>query len=260
MEQPPSLPERPTAPETPRGGIDIQGGDVRAGRDIVAGDVNIAGDSISGQSVSVQRGFTAQEVQRLILIVGGLVFLTAACFFVFGAVSAATLVATLNRPLAGGDSSLEAARQMQNKIDALNGLRPGQQFRVSFSEEELSSYFRFVLGPAIGVREGKARFTDTGQIVLGGSLDEFNGLPFMAVVNVTTAELPFELSSAWLKVLPTPEGVTLGWIPITPFAQTLNQRINAFLFGRVQFTSVRQVGVTGPEIGARAFLLEGVAK
>ena len=54
---------------------------MRAAREIVAGDVNVAGDSISGQTVSVQRGFSAKEVQRLILIVGGLVFVTAACVF-----------------------------------------------------------------------------------------------------------------------------------------------------------------------------------
>lgn len=263
MGEPPSLPERGTPPNESSGDrtIDVSGGDVRAGRDIVAGDVKIAGDSISGQSIVVQRGFSANDVTRLVLIVGALVLATALIFFVAGAIVAAPLVATLNRPLAGGNSSPAAAAQMQQKIDALDSLQPGQEFRVGFTEDEVSSYFRFVLGPVLGVTEGKARFTDTpGQIVLGGNIVEFGGLPFMAEMKVTTGKVPFELQSAWLKVLPTPQGVNFGWIPVTPLARSLSQSLNARLFGKVQFTNIRQVGATGAEVGARALVLDGVAK
>ena len=94
MDESSPSPQKTTIPPEPsRGGVNIQGGDVRAAHDIVAGDVNVAGDSISGQTVSVQRGYSANEVQRLILIVGGLVFATALCFFAFGAVSAAAVSA-----------------------------------------------------------------------------------------------------------------------------------------------------------------------
>lgn len=263
MGEPPSLSERGTPPNEPSGdrAIDISGGDVRAGRDIVAGDVKIAGDSISGQSVVIQRGFSANDVTRLVLLVGGLVLATALIFFVAGAIVAAPLVATLNRPLAGGNSSPTAAAQMQQKIDALNSLQPGQEFRVGFTEDEVSSYFRFVLGPTLGVMEGKARFMDTpGQIMLGGNIAGFGGRPFMAQMKVTTGVIPFELESAWLKVLPTPQGVNFGWIPITPLAQSLGKSFNAQLFGKVRFTNIRQVGAAGAEVGARALMLDGVAQ
>ncbi len=261
---PSSLPEGPsTPPPAPHGGIDITGGEVRAERDIVAGDVNIAGDSISGGTITVQRGYSAADVQRLVLIVGGLVFLTAACFFIFGAVSAAALVNVLNRPLVGG-SRPEDALTMQRKIDALNSLQPGQEFRVTFSEDEISSYFRFVLGPAIGVSDGKARFLEEpGQIAIGGIADNYGHLPFLAQVNVTTGETPFQLQGAWIKVLPTPEGVSFGYIPVTPLAQDLNARINALLFGKVQFTTIRQTG-GGPQAPAAPagnnLILTGVAE
>lgn len=259
MDESSRLPEKPsTSPENPRGGIDIQGGDVRAGRDIVAGDVNVAGDSISGQSVSVQRGYSANEVQRLILIVGGLVFLTAMCFFIFGAVSAAALVGAINRPLPGGSSQAEAV-QMQRKIDALKELAPGQRFRVDFTEDQVSSYFRFLLGPAIGVSDGRARFLDTpGQIVIGGNLDRANGLPFLAHVELTTDPVPFQLRNAWVKVLPTPDNWNFGWVPVTPLAQDLSTRINAFMFGKVQFTQITQTQSEG-SFPARVVLF-GVAK
>ncbi len=258
MNEPPSLPEKSVPPEPARGGIDIHGGDVRAARDIVAGDVNVAGDSISGQTVSVQRGYSANEVQRLILIVGGLVFLTATCFFIFGAVSAAALVNAVNRDLPGG-SSQEAAQNMAHKIDALNSLSPGQEFRVSFSEDEVSSYFRFLLGPAIDVADGKARFLETpGRLAISGKLDNGKGLPFLAEAELTKGAVPFQLRGAWVKIIPTPDGWSFGWVPVTPLAQDLSGRINNFMFGRVQFTEITK---TTPE-GSKGEQLNvwGVAK
>lgn len=265
MDAPPSgsPPEAPPPEPKPRGGIDIQGGQVSAQRDIVAGDVNISGDSISGGTITVQRGYSAPDVQRLILIVGGLVFVTAACFFIFGAISAAALVNVLSRPLVGGSDPRDAL-QMQAKIDQLKDLPPGQQFQVAFSEDEVSSYFRFVVGPAIGVSNGKARFLDEpGEIAISGNVDQFNGLPFLAQVNVTTGQVPFELETAWIKVLPTPEGVSFGYIPVTPLARNLNARINSLLFGEVQFTRILQTGggATAPTAGVgNNLILFGVAE
>jgi hypothetical protein len=260
MNEPPGTPERPPEPTSARGGIDIRGGDVRAARDIVAGDVNIAGDSISGQTVAVQQGFSANQVQRLVLVVGGLVFVTAACFFILGAITAGALVNSLGRPL---NSSSEAAFSMQNKIDALKSLVPGQAFQVVFTEDELSSYFRFVVGPAIGISDGKARLMDDpGKIALGGNLDSAGGLPFIAELTVTTSETPFQLTGAWVKVLPTPEGVSFGWLPVTPFAQNLNRRLNDLLFGEVRFSQIAQSGggpQAPPEAGNR-LLLSGRAR
>lgn len=260
MTPPPDLPEKPTPEQAPRGGIDIRGGDVRAARDIVAGDVNVAGDSISGQTVSVQQGFSASQVQRLVLVVGGLVFVTAACFFIFGAISAAALVGTLNRPL---NSSTAAAESMQKKIDALNSLQSGQEFQVVFTEDELSSYFRFVVGPAIGISDGKVRLTnEAGKLAIGGTLDSAGGLPFIGELTISDAAVPFSLTGAWVKILPTPEGVSFGWIPVTPLAQNLSRRLNDLLFGSVQFTELRQSGggVSAPIEGGNRIILRGVAK
>jgi hypothetical protein len=263
MDLPPNSPEQPTPPPEPsRGGVDIRGGDVRAARDIIAGDVNVAGDSISGQTITVQRGYSASDVQRIVMIVGGLVFLTAACFFVFGAISAAALVGVLSRPLPGG-SPPEAGLRMQAKIDQLNSLQPGQQFRVTFTEEEVSSYFRNFAGPSLGISDGRARFLDQpGEIALGGNLDSAGGLPFLAQLKVTTNATPLELQGVWVKILPTPTGVNLGWIPVTALAGNLGARINAALFGKVQFTQIAQTGGgTGaqPSVGTN-LILTGVAK
>lgn len=261
MDQPSTLPpEKPSTPPTSSGGINISGGDVRAGRDIIGGDVNITGDSITGQTVTVQRGYSAQEVQRLVMIVGALVFVTATCFFIFGAVSAAAAVNFIGAGLPGG-SSQEEAIAMQRKIDLLQALPQGSTFsNVSFTEDEISSYFRFLLGPAIGVNDGRARFTDTtGVVVLGGNLSSAGNLPFLAQVALTTEEQPLKLQGAWLKVLPTPENWSFGWIPVTPLAQDLSQRINRFMFGHVQFTQVQQTGKSEGDL-PQNILVSGVAR
>lgn len=256
----PQLP--PSNPPEPKSAIHISGGDVRAARDLVAGDVNVAGDSISGQTVSVQRGFSAKEVQRLVLIVGGLVFATAACFFLFGAVSALTVVNVLQRPLIGGSDPRDA-EAMARKINTLKGLPPGQQFRVAFTEDEISSYVRFLAGPRIGISEGKARLMEeTGLLALGGNASQFGGLPFAAEVQVTTTEQPLQVRRAWLKVLPSPAGSSFGYIPITPLLQYLNAQVTALMAPNVQFTQIFQSGGgegPPPEIGNN-LLLVGFAK
>ncbi|HZQ07545.1 MAG TPA: hypothetical protein VFD70_13270 [Anaerolineae bacterium] len=235
--------------EHPHGGIEITGGEVHADHDIVAGDVNIAGDSITGQNVTVQRGYSAGEVQRLVIIVGGLVFLTAACFFIFGALSAAAVVGVINRPLVGGSSPQKAA-EMQAKIDNITSMPPGSSFQQVFTEDEVSSYFRFILAPRLGVTDGKARFMDEpGQIALGGNLTSAGNLPFLAQVELTTDPVPVHLEAVWVKVLPTPEGSAFGWVVVTPLAQRFEEQINSFLLGKVQFNRIVQVG-GGKELDA----------
>lgn len=261
MDEPKSPNEPPQQlPESKQ--VDISGGDVRA-RDIVGGDVNVAGDSISAQNVTVQRGLSGPEVQRLVMIVGGLVFVTAACFFLFGAVSAAAVVNVLQRPLVGG-SNPQDAEAMAQKLQAMEALPSGQQFRVSFSEDEISSYFRFKAGPRIGITEGKARLMEEpGLIALGGKTDRFGGLQFAAEVEVTTTEQPLKMRRAWLKVLPSPEGSSIGYIPVTPLVQYLDTQVTTLMGSGVQFTKVVQTGGGAgpppPDIGNNLFA-EGFAK
>lgn len=256
MSEPIPPPEKPSAaPEPAHGGIDIRGGDVRAGHDIVAGDVNIAGDSITGENISVQHGYSASEVQRLVIIVASLVFATALCFFLFGAVSAAAVVTAINRPI---DSTPADARSMQAKIQQMNALGSGDRFQVGFTETEISSYFRFILGPNVHVSNGKVRIMDTpGDIALGGNLDQQGGLPFAAQLSLTSDEMPFKLKGAWVKLLPSPEGSGVGWVPVTPFAQSLTNQLNGLFFNRVQLTQIRQPSI---EAGGRALILDGVAR
>lgn len=254
-------PHAPTSlPEKPSSAVDISDSQVSAGGDIVGGNVNVAGDSIRGQTVTVQRGFAAADVQRLVLTVGGLVFVTAACFFLFGAVSAAALLNVLARPV---ESSPEAAESMQRKVQQIQALPPNTQFQVAFSEDEISSYFRFILGPQMGVTNGKARLmNETGQIALGGNLVSAGGLPFLAEMQVTTTETPIEIQRVWLKIIPTPEGVNFGWIPIPTLTRDWQTLLNERLFGKVQFTRIGQTGGgTGaqPAIGINLVLV-GITK
>lgn len=231
----------------PHGGVEIDGGEVHAGRDIVGGDV-----------INVQRtGFSAREVQRLLLLVGGLVFVTAAVFFVLGATVSVTVLATLNRPLQG-ESSNENAASMQFKLDQLNALSPGDGFRASFTEEEVSSYFRFVIGRSLGITEGKVRFMDEpGQMAIGGKLSRFGGLEFAAQLNLTRGGPPMVITAAWVKLLPT-QNTTFGWVPVTPFAKDLETQLNAFLFNRVRFTDYAQFGAEGSAVGRRVLTVIGV--
>jgi len=258
---PPPPPEKSTPPPASHGGIDVQRGDVQAGRDVVGGDVNIAGNSISGQTITVQEGFSPAQVQRLLFIVGGLIFASAACFFIFGAISAAVIVGVLNRPVLGGPANAQGAISMQQKLDRINSLPPGSEFTETFTEDEVNSYFNLVAGPKANISNGEARFLDTpGQIALGGNLDDNNGLPFSAVVSLTTDEVPVHVDNVWVKILPTPEGVNFGWVSVTPFATQFQAQISALLFGKVQFTRIVQGGATGQEVGPRAIGVRGVTK
>lgn len=254
MGEPPSLPERTESEDAARGGINISGGDVRAGRDIVGGDV------VSGNTVTLQQGFTAEQVQRLVMIVGALVLATALIFFVVGAASAAVIVGVLNRPLNSSDT---AAARMQQKIDIINARPPGSQFRVNFTEDELSSYWRFIAGPNLGIDDGKVRLMDDpGKLAISGNLRAQAGLPFILEVDVTKNPQPFQIRAAWVKLLPTPEGSSVGWVQVTSLVQGFNERLNAELLNGVQFTAVQQTGggaAAPPEIGNN-LLLTGVRK
>ena len=261
MDNPNDAANQSAVPEQPHpSAVEISGGQVNA-RDIVGGDVNIAGDSINAQTVTIQRGYSARQVQRLVLIVGGLVFFTALVFFILGAISASALTAALNRPLPGGNSP-EASARMQAKIQTIRALAPGDSFdNVPFTEDEVSSYVHFVFGPAINITQGRARFMDVpGQIAIGGNLE--NGLPMMAQINLTKNATPIELDSAYIKILPTPDDSNFGWIPVTPLARALGQQLNDMLFGKVRFTEIRQ-GITisaASELPNRTVILDGIVK
>ena len=128
-------------------------GDV-AGRDIIK-TTTIGDDLIQGDVTNVTNvGMSPQAVQRLIITVGLVVFVTAACFFAGGIFVGANVFAALNKPV---NSGTDAAARFEQKIDAVAQLQPGETYQLRFTEDELSSYLKFVLGPQIGLSNARAR-------------------------------------------------------------------------------------------------------
>lgn len=247
----PAAPPQNSAPEAAphASGVEISGGEVRVEHDLIGGD----------QITITQQGFSPAEVRRLVITVGLIVAATAAIFFVLGTTVSVVALVALQRPIPGG-SSLEAAQSMQNKIDNFKSLPPGQPFVVAVSEKEISSYFQYIAGPALGVTDGKVRFLDDpGSLVVGGNLKQFGNLPFAATFQLTTGAEPFVLDQAWVKVLPT-SGTTFGWVPVTPLLRPFTKQLNDQLAGAVTFTSVQglQNSVLAPT--GRVWAIQGTAQ
>src|SRR5690349_11353400 len=138
-------------------------------------DVNVDGD-LAGRDIvknttttTTNVGFSIDAVQRLVIAVGLMVFLTAACFFSGGVVVGGAALAALDKKVG---SSLDAANSMQAKLDQIRALGPGTQFQFTFSEDEISSYLRFIAGPPMGVSDGKVRLLEPGKLVMGGEASQ----------------------------------------------------------------------------------------
>jgi hypothetical protein len=213
-------------------GGDVAGRDIHktttAGRDVVGGDV----------VTTTNVGFTIQAVQRLVITVGVLVFVTALCFFSSGFVLGGAALAALTRPVA---SSPEAATTFAEKLAALQQLAPGEIATFSFTETEISSYFRFVLAPSLGglgIAEGKVRLLGDDRLVVGGQAASLGGVNFAATFRVTdTPGQPLDLQAAAVQALPT--GTPFGWLLVpNRYLGGAEQSLNA-LFGNVQIVDTR---------------------
>jgi hypothetical protein len=186
-------------------GGDVAGRDLHktttAGRDVVGGDV----------VTTTNIGFTIQAVQRLVITVGVMVFVTAFCFFSSGFVLGGAALAALNRPVA---SSPEAATTFAEKLAALQQLAPGETATFSFTESEISSYFRFVVAPGLGgpgIEDGKVRLLGDDRLVVGGQAAALGGVNFAATFRVTDRPgQPLDLQAAAVQALPT--GTPFGWL------------------------------------------------
>lgn len=214
--------------------IDIAADQVNIGGDVVGRDkiVSVGDDLIQGNVTQItQVGMSPDAVRKLVITVGALVAVTAALFFVGGILIGGAAIAALNRPV---DSSAVAAREFQNGLAVIADLPSGQPFRATFTEEQLSSYLRFVLGPQIGLSNGRARLLRNGQVVFYGAWDGLLGLPIM-VTCTAPPDSPdlFVINSVQVQILPfslfNPTEVSnLGWLPLPNFAgQPLVDRINA---------------------------------
>jgi hypothetical protein len=193
------------------GGVDA-GRDLTAGGDVVGRDKITAGGDVAGRDVVkpvTVVGYSPQAVQRLVITVAAIVFVTAACFFSGGIFIGSQVFTALDRPV---PQSQVALRSMQSKIEAASNTPKGETLPLTFSEEELTSYVGWA-GPQIGLNDAKARLLDTGQVAVGGRLQALGNLPIAATFSVQpNTDKPFQLESVAAKVLPV-EG-TFGWVAV----------------------------------------------
>ncbi|MBP7689306.1 MAG: hypothetical protein KA765_15425 [Thermoflexales bacterium] len=234
-------------PPPPPGGVSVAadsvtiGGDV-AGRDIIK-TTTIGDDLIQGDVTNVTNvGMSPQAVQRLIITVGLVVFVTAACFFAGGIFVGANVFTALNKPV---NSGTDAAARFEQKIDAVAQLQPGEVYQLRFTEDELSSYLKFVLGPQIGLSNARARVLGDGQFVVYGRYDDLGGLPIMLVGSPQTGgDQLFNIAQSSAQIVPLDGGQAdtvspLGWVPMpNAVVQPLVDQALASAQQRYTFTNV----------------------
>lgn len=230
MSDQPTSPTPP--PDPPRPNINIEaGGDLNAG-------TFVGGDMTTTTSTNTNVGFNASQVQRLIITVAVLIFVTAGCFFSGGLVLGVGTFAALNSQ--NFASSEEAALSFQSKLEQLRALAPGQAFEFPFTEDEISSYVKFILGDQIGFapETGKARLLAPGELVVGGELTSLGNMPVAATFELTNEiGAPLELKAAAVQILRLGD-LPFGWVAVpTIFLQDLEKSINS-LFGAVELQNV----------------------
>lgn len=232
MSDQPTSSTPPTDPQRPNINIEA-GGDLNAGT-FVGGDMTTTTTTTTHTSV----GFNASQVQRLIVTVAVLIFVTAGCFFSGGLVLGVGTFAALNSQ--NFASSEEAALSFQAKLNQLHALAPGQPFEFPFSEDEISSYIKFILGDQIGFspETGKARLLTPGELVIGGELTSLGNLSVAATFEMTNVVgAPLKLKGAAVQLLRLGD-LPFGWVAVpTIFLQDVERNINS-LFGAVELVEV----------------------
>ncbi len=232
---PADLPRGEPVRREPSGGVKVSGGRVQVGGDVAGRDV---------VKIS-QTGLGAAAVQRLVFMIGGMILavgfcflLTATCFFSGGIVLGGSIFLALNRPV---ETSLEAAQQMDQRLNALNALSSGQTFSTKTTEVESSSYLRFILGPRIGVSEPKVRYIAPGRIAVGGKWTALSNLPFAATFKVGTSASPLELEWMAVQILQIPNS-DFGWVAVpTLFVQSQVTQVADSILGRVKLETIVDV-------------------
>jgi hypothetical protein len=224
----------PTPPsDPPRPNINLEaGGDLNAGT-FVGGNM-----TTTTTTTNTNVGFNATQVQRLIITVAALIFVTAGCFFSGGLVLGVGAFAALNAQ--NFASSEQAALSFQAKLSQLSSLPPGQAFEFPFTEDEISSYIKFILGDQIGFapETGKARLLDPGELVVGGELTSLGNMPVAATFEMTNeVGAPLKLKGAAVQILRL-GNLPFGWVAVpTIFLQDVEANIN-HLFGSVELQEV----------------------
>jgi len=213
---------------------------VSGGRDVnVSGDV--AGrDVVKSTTTNVTHvGFSEKAVQRLLLLVGAMVFVTAACFFTGGVALGFAAFPALAKQVG---SSEGAAQSFQNKLAQVQALPAGQTTLFSFTEDELSSFVKFNLSEQLGFapQTGRARFVNDTSIVIAGQLESANNLQVAATFQLSNEPgQPLKLTGAAAQLFDT--GSALGWVAIpTGVLQPVQDRMNE-LMGNVQILSATAI-------------------
>ncbi|MBI5566346.1 MAG: hypothetical protein HY870_15715 [Chloroflexi bacterium] len=219
MSDQPEPPPPPPPPLTIGGGVNVGADDVMVGGSVVGRDqiTSVGDDLIQGNVTNVTNvGLSPKAVQRLLITVGVLIFVTAACFFAGGIFVGANVFTALNKPIG---SSLEAAASFEQQIADVGNLPPGETQWLRFTEDELSSYMKFILGPQIGLANARVRALNNGQYVVYGRYTDI-GLPVMMVVEPqANSDQIVKINSASVHLVPfggeEPGTISaVGWLPV----------------------------------------------
>lgn len=249
-------PQLPGSVQSTSGGVKVGADDVAIGGDVAGRDIvkstTVGDDLIQGNVTNVTNvGMSPQAVQRLLITVGMLVFVTAACFFAGGIFVGANVFTALNKPVG---SSPDAAASFEQKINTVAQLQPGDTYQLRFTEDELSSYLKFVLGPQIGLSNARARVLGDGQFVVYGRYDDLGGLPIMLVGSPQPgSDQLFNVTQSSAQIVPIDSGQPntispVGWVPVpNALVQPLVDKALAPAGQRYTFTNV---SVANPSAGA----------
>ena len=217
----PPEPREPSVTQNVSGGVTVQpGGDANVGGDVVGRD------KIQTTTTVTNVGMSPEAVRRLVLSVGALVFVTAFCFFSGGIVVGFAALQAFARPL---PSTMAAAQGFQAGLNQVQDLPPGQAFRWSYTETDLSSYMHFVLGPQIGF-DARARFLSSDEVAFQGAWSGMLGLPVTVVTRMEANSPPlYRTSSAAVQILPLPNS-NFGWVAlpaaaVQPLVDAINQNL-----------------------------------
>ena len=219
----PSKPHEPSVTQNVSGGVTVQpGGDTQ-----ISGDV-VGRDKVTQNTTTVTNvGMAPEAVRRLVLTVGMLVFVTALCFFSGGIAVGAVALQALNRPV---DSSQPKAVSFKAKMDDVSTKEAGEAVAWSFSESELSSYFRLQLGSRIGLAEdtGRARVLPSEEVEFYGRWSGFFNLPVLVVTTIEkNSPVLYHTQRAAVRLFGN-EDSALGLIALPNFVvQPLVDAINA---------------------------------
>ena len=239
-------PSQPKSVTNVSGGITATDSQLSAGADIVGRDkiTQVDGDQVVRDKITYV-GMSPDAVRRLVITVGAIVFVTAACFFAGGVLIGARAIDALNRVV---ESTSQAAAVFAGGIQQLAEQPAGQPIRLTFTEQQLSSYIRLTLGPQIGLTNGRARLLPDGQVVFYGRWPGWLNLPVMAITSVqTNSDQLFRVNSAAFSLLPSADSnqvSNLGWIPLPAGAlQPLVDQIGNVIGHNIIATSSPAVSV-----------------